>query len=100
MFNCRASTWQSFESIGSRRTSERVRDEVYRQMIRFEAQHPDAELKLALALLHAWMALDRPLMEGDQYQWLRKICPVCLAMIETVHRGQASCKQTDEVNGE
>lgn len=77
-----------------------MRDEVYRQMIRFEAQRPHAEIELALALLRAWLALDSySLLKGDQHQWLRKISPMCIAMIETVDPGQSSCTRTDETNG-
>ncbi len=60
------------------RRSEQVKDEVYRQMFRLEASRPGAEMDLALALLRAWQAAE----SGDERNWLKKICPICLVMIE------------------
>ena len=71
-----------------------MRDEVYRQMIRLEAGCPQAELELALALLHAWMRLHASFSKDEQFQWLRKVCPACFAMIRTTHPGQAGYKPT------
>ncbi|MGO8719928.1 MAG: hypothetical protein ACLQMO_12020 [Acidobacteriaceae bacterium] len=64
---------------------ERLRDEVYRQMFRAEAGRPRAEVQLAVALLHAWMGLETLPPENEQRQWLRTVCPMCLAMIEERH---------------
>lgn len=64
------------------RRSEPFKDEVYRQMFRLEASRPGAEMDLALALLRAWMAADSKPENGEERQWLQKICPICLAMIE------------------
>jgi hypothetical protein len=61
---------------------EELKDEVYRQMFRLEAQRPGAARDLAVALLRAWMASDSGPKVGVDRQWLRKICPICLAMIE------------------
>jgi len=63
--------------------SEQFKDEVYRQMFRLEASRPGAELDLALALLRAWMAADPASDSSDDRQWLKKICPICLVMIES-----------------
>lgn len=63
------------------RTPEQLRDEVYRQMIRLEAGRPQADIQLALALLYAWMSLDAAHSKDEQFQWLRRICPVCIVMI-------------------
>jgi hypothetical protein len=38
--------------------SERLKDEVYRQMYRLEAHRPGAELSLSIALLRVWIASD------------------------------------------
>lgn len=61
---------------------ERLKDEVYRQMLRLEASYPGAEMALALALLRTWIDIDsRPKDDSDQ-EWLTKISPICLVMIE------------------
>lgn len=64
------------------RRSEQFKDEVYRQMFRLEANRPGAELDLALALLRAWMDVDSKPESGEERQWLKKICPICILMIE------------------
>lgn len=66
------------------RAMNRLKNEVYRQMLRVEAGRSAAQLPLALALLKAWMTLcDQPL-DSNTRRWLRSICPVCLTMMETV----------------
>ncbi len=73
------------------RRSEQVKDEVYRQMFRLEASRPGAELDLALALLRAWMDAESKPESCEERQWLHKICPICIAMIETaMHPGSPS----------
>lgn len=61
---------------------ERVRDEVYRQMFRLEAHRPGAGMDLSIALLHAWIESGSASGSSTERQWLEKICPICLAMIE------------------
>lgn len=61
---------------------ERVKDEVYRQMFRLEESRPGAEISLALDLLRAWLAADRASESGEEREWLKKISPICLEMIE------------------
>ena len=63
--------------------SGRIRDEVYRQMFRLEAQRPGAEMELAMALLRAWMALCSEPQGAKEKPWLTKISPICLQMIES-----------------
>lgn len=66
----------------------RLKDEVYRHMFRLEAQRPGAEMDLAIALLQAWMA---PCSSaGCGRQWLRQICPVCLAMLQAARQAPPS----------
>jgi hypothetical protein len=65
-----------------RKPSDELKDEVYRQMFRLEAQRLGAERNLAVALLRAWMASDVERQSAKERAWLRKICPICLAMIE------------------
>lgn len=66
---------------GCRNADEQLKDEVYRHMFRLEANRQGADLDLAVALLRAWLACDvehaAPIRE-----WLKKICPICVAMIE------------------
>ena len=74
----------------SARSVNRVKDEVYRQMLRVEAGRPAAQLPLALALLQAWMTLGDQAFDSDARRWLRSICPVCLRMMETVGESATS----------
>jgi len=62
--------------------SERLKDEVYRQMYRLEASRPGAEVALAIALLRAWIASDSEAQMPQSHEWLLKICPICIQMIE------------------
>lgn len=61
-----------------------LRDEVYRQMFRVEAGRPQAELRLATAMLKAWSALELLPADDERREWLRKICPICVRMIESM----------------
>lgn len=62
--------------------SEYLKDEVYRQMFRLEAHRPGAEMDLSIALLRTWTALGAASKSSKERQWLEKICPICLVMIE------------------
>jgi ADP-ribosylglycohydrolase len=62
--------------------SERLKDEVYRQMYRLEASRPGAEVALAIALLHAWIASGSEAEMPQSCEWLMKICPICILMME------------------
>jgi hypothetical protein len=66
-----------------RNQGEQLKDEVYRQMFRLEESRPGAETGLALALLRAWMAADSEPARGEEKDWLKKVSPICLEMIET-----------------
>jgi hypothetical protein len=66
--------------------SERLKDEVYRQMYRLEASRPGAELALAIALLRAWIASDSDAEMPQSREWLMKTCPICLLMIEATEK--------------
>jgi len=69
--------------VGSRHfRCERVKDEVYRQMFLLEESRPGAEMGLALALLRAWLAADSIPASDKERDWLKKVSPVCLKMIE------------------
>ena len=60
-----------------------LKDEVYRQMFRLEESRPGAEMGLALALVRAWLADDSKPERGEERDWLKKVSPICLQMIET-----------------
>ena len=69
-------------STFSQNRGERLKDEVYRQMFRLEAGRSGAELDLTIALLRAWLASDSGPEVSKSREWLKKICPLCLLMIE------------------
>jgi hypothetical protein len=61
---------------------ERVKDEVYRQMFLLEESRSGADMGLALALLRAWLAVDSKPANDEEREWLKKVSPICLEMIE------------------
>jgi hypothetical protein len=77
-----------------RNQGEQLKDEVYRQMFRLEESRPGAEMGLALALVRAWLASDSKPESGEERDWLKKVSPICLQMIETASKacvGTISC---------
>ena len=64
-----------------------LKDEVYRQMYRLEAHKPGAALDLAIALLRGWLVQDPQTESAQVHEWLKKVCPICLLMIEAARRG-------------
>lgn len=66
----------------SARTADRLKDEVYRQMLRLESRHASADLWLAVAVLRAWLALEKQPSDCEARRWLRRLTPVCLRLIE------------------
>lgn len=66
----------------SARTVDRLQDRVYRQMFRLEADPSGADLPLAMALLDSWIALEELPPESEPRLWLRRICPLCVRMIQ------------------
>ena len=73
----------STRSNNPRRThDERLKDEVYRHMFRLETSRPGADLDLAVALVRAWLAADSERGTPAMREWLKKICPICLSLIE------------------
>ena len=73
-----------------RNHGEQFKDEVYRQMFRLEAGRPGAELDLTIALLRAWLASDSDPGASKSREWLKKICPICLLMIEASKQASSS----------
>ncbi|HEX4066512.1 MAG TPA: hypothetical protein VHZ09_10860 [Acidobacteriaceae bacterium] len=70
----------------SAKTVDRLKDEVYRQMLRLEAGRPAAQILLAVALVNAWVTLEEERPDCEARLWLRKLSPVCLHMIEETLR--------------
>jgi hypothetical protein len=70
-----------------------VKDEVYRQMFRLEAHRPGADLDLAIALLRGWLASYSEPEVPKLREWLNKLCPICLLMIEAERQGSDSGQQ-------
>jgi hypothetical protein len=62
--------------------SERVKDEVYRQMFLLEEGRPGAAMGVALALVRAWIDADSKPASNEERGWLQKVSPICLEMIE------------------
>jgi hypothetical protein len=60
----------------------RLKDEVYREMLLLEVNRPGAEMGLALALLRAVVQSGTFSDQEDFGGWVRTVCPVGLHMIE------------------
>lgn len=73
--------------------NDRLKDEVYRHMFRLESHRPGAECDLAVALLRVWVAADAEPKGGKERQWLKKICPICMAMIESAQKSEGHGQQ-------
>lgn len=76
-----------------RNHGEELKDEVYRQMFRLEACRPGAEVKLAIALLRAWLESSTGAKMRGSRQWLNKISPICIVMIEAAQQASCACNQ-------
>ena len=59
----------------------RLRDEIYKAMLRVEAHKPEAKGSLQEALLHAWHATNEVKDVEEFRLWLQKITPICLEML-------------------
>lgn len=71
---------------------ERIKDEVYRQMFLLEESRPGAEMGLALALLRAWLAVDSKPTSDEEREWLKKVSPICLEMIESTLKSVSTAR--------
>lgn len=69
--------------VSQARNTNRLKDEVYRQMLLLEVKRPGAEMGLALALLRAVVASGTNEDEADFSEWLKTVCSLGLDMIET-----------------
>jgi hypothetical protein len=81
------------------RKSNRLQDEVYREMLFLEMERPGAEMGLALALLRAVVQSDSLSHKGEFGQWLNAVCPVALHMIEGTLRQGCRCDRNQRQAG-
>jgi len=81
----------SLSSLSRTRQANRLKDEVYREMLLIEANRPGAEMGLALALLRAIVQSESSSQEREFRNWLKMVCPVGLRMIEITLREQSKC---------
>ena len=75
--------------ISHARKMNRLKDEVYREMLLLEMNRPGAEMGLALALLRAIVQSESLRKQEEFEQWLTSVCPLGLQMIEA-SLGEAS----------
>jgi hypothetical protein len=73
----------------ARRRTIQLKDEVYRQMFRLEEGRPGADIGLAVALMRAWIAAEFMPETSEDRDWLKKVSPICLQMIETALKANA-----------
>ena len=64
------------------RQANRLMDDVYREMFLLESRRPGAEMGLALALIRAGAKADSVPESREVCSWLKRVCPICLTMIE------------------
>ena len=69
----------------------RLKDEVYREMLLLEVNRPGAEMGLALALLRAVVQSGSFRDQVEFGEWLRTVCPLGLHMIEASLGKGANC---------
>lgn len=73
------------------RRMNRLKDEVYRQMLLLEVNRPGAEMGLALALLRAVVQSASLRDQVEIGEWLTTVCPLGLHMIESSLAEWAKC---------
>ena len=92
---------ESSSRVSQVRKMNRLKDEVYREMLLVEVNRPGAEMGLALALLRA-VVLSRSFGDPEDFQqWLKDVCPLGLHMIEESLRKECVCNasKTQATNG-
>src|SRR5258708_25041954 len=73
------------------RKANRLKDEVYREMLLLESNRPGSEMGLALALLRAVVQSDHLSVSHEAKAWLKSICPLGLRMIEASLSKDSEC---------
>lgn len=74
------------------RMMNRLKDDVYREMLLLEVNRPGAEMGLALALLRAVAECGSRCDQEDFEEWVRTVCVVGLRMIETSLEDGTQCE--------
>lgn len=72
---------------------DKLKDEVYRQMFRLESNRPIADLDLATALLRGWLASSSEPEVSNLREWLKRVSPLCLRMIEAKQKASDADQQ-------
>ena len=71
----------------------RIKDEVYRWMFLLEERRAGSEMGLALVLLRAWQAAATTPASEEQREWLKKVSPICLEMIDKSLDGSSAASR-------
>ena len=80
-------------SVSCQNHGDTLKDEIYRRMFRLEANRPGAELDLATALLRGWLGPYSTPEATGLLEWLRKVTPLCLTMIEARQQPCDVCRE-------
>lgn len=78
------------KASGSRKTN-RLKDEIYREMFLLESNRPGSEMGLALALLRAIVHSNSLTNCAEFKHWLNTVCPIGLHMIEAALGATSQC---------
>jgi hypothetical protein len=82
-------------AAASSRRINRLKDEVYREMLLLESNRPGSEMGLALTLLRAVVRRDSLPMDPQFQQWLSEVCSLGLKMIEASLDAGGSCASAE-----
>jgi hypothetical protein len=82
-------------AAASSRRINRLKDEVYREMLLLESNRPGSEMGLALALLRAVVRRDSLPMDPQFQQWLSEVCSLGLKMIEASLDAGGNCASAE-----
>ena len=80
--------------VSQTRKMNRLKDEVYREMLLLEVNQPGAEMGLALALLRAVVQSGHLNDQKEFGEWLRSVCPLGLHLIEASLDESSVCDLT------
>src|SRR6476469_827437 len=86
-----AKTSAPVSRVSQTRKMNRLKDDVYREMLLLEVNRPGAEMGLALALLRAVVQVGDSGGGKEFGEWLRAVCPLGLNMIETSLEATSAC---------